>query len=362
MHTIGFDDAGIGVMVASYCAVVLLAETPTGILADRWSRKGVLILASIMLALSSLICGISTEPSLYVIGILIWGIFYALYSGTYDSIVYDTVLEETGKSNESERHLGHVRMIDSLALVTGSLVGGIISNAIGMEWAFFWTIPIALAAIFALYMFKEPILHKAEPLGNMKEQIRDTFRSAFGKRSLLRIVVVLLLINLGTDTLYEFSQLWFIEASTSQNLFGPIYAVVLSTSGIGGYLAGRTAKCRRKASVIAFVALFVNALVLTLPVNTWVILCAQTFVGTSIIVLSVLLTTDLHNNLPSRVRAGAASAVSSVMRVLFIPTSLLFGTISASYGTHSAGWILVVIVVIAAYLEFLPSHDSRISY
>jgi Na+/melibiose symporter-like transporter len=99
---------------------------------------------------------------------------------------------------------------------------------------------VALAAIFALYKFKEPVLHEAEPLGNVREQIRETFRSVFGKRSLLRIVVTLLLVNLGTDTLYEFSQLWFIEANTPQNLFGPIYAVVLSTSGIGGYLAGRT--------------------------------------------------------------------------------------------------------------------------
>jgi MFS family permease len=49
MHTIGFNDTGIGVMVAAYCAVILLAETPTGILADRWSRKGILVLASVML-------------------------------------------------------------------------------------------------------------------------------------------------------------------------------------------------------------------------------------------------------------------------------------------------------------------------
>jgi MFS family permease len=49
MRQIGFDDAGIGVMVAAYCALMVIAETPTGILADRWSRKGVLVLARLAL-------------------------------------------------------------------------------------------------------------------------------------------------------------------------------------------------------------------------------------------------------------------------------------------------------------------------
>src|ERR1044071_8996032 len=88
MHTIGYNDAGIGVMVAAYSALMLLAQTPSGILADRWSRKGVLLIASVCLILSSLIGGLSTEPYLYIVAALFWGLFYAFYLGTYDSIVY----------------------------------------------------------------------------------------------------------------------------------------------------------------------------------------------------------------------------------------------------------------------------------
>ena len=291
-----------------------------------------------------------------------WGLFYALYSGTYDSIVYDTVLEETSKSDNSERYLGRVRMMDSIALVTGSLVGGGISSIMGMRWSFFWTIPLALAAIFALCKFKEPLLHKAEPLGNMREQIRETFSSILGKRSLLRIVIVLLLMNLGIEILYEFSQLWFIETNTPQDFFGPIYAIVISTSGIGGYLAGHTGKYRRKVTIAAFATLLTSALFLSLPVNPWIILCAQSFMGVALIILSVMLTTDLHNELPSRVRAGAASAISSIVRILFIPIGLLFGVISASYNVHSAGWILVATIVVATCFEFAPSRSGRVSY
>ena len=44
MTSIGFDAAGVGLMAAVYAAVVPFFELPSGILADRWSRRGVLIL------------------------------------------------------------------------------------------------------------------------------------------------------------------------------------------------------------------------------------------------------------------------------------------------------------------------------
>src|SRR6185503_1723280 len=132
MRQIGFDDTGIGFMVAAYSALVLIAETPSGILADRWSRKGVLMVASVFLAIASLVNGLSTEPVMFVIGSLIWGVFFALYSGTYDSIVYDTVKEETGSGELYDKYFGRYRAVDSVALVSGALLGGALGQGLGL--------------------------------------------------------------------------------------------------------------------------------------------------------------------------------------------------------------------------------------
>jgi MFS family permease len=43
MTSIGFDAAGVDLMAAVYAAVVPLFEGPSGLLADRWSRRGVLV-------------------------------------------------------------------------------------------------------------------------------------------------------------------------------------------------------------------------------------------------------------------------------------------------------------------------------
>jgi MFS family permease len=56
---IGFDAATIGVMAAAYAALVPLVEVLSGILADRWSRRGVLVVAGLAMLVSVLIGGLS---------------------------------------------------------------------------------------------------------------------------------------------------------------------------------------------------------------------------------------------------------------------------------------------------------------
>ena len=44
--------------------------------------------------------------------------------GTVDSVVYDTVLEETGSSERYEHWIGRIRMVESGAFVVSALAGG----------------------------------------------------------------------------------------------------------------------------------------------------------------------------------------------------------------------------------------------
>lgn len=346
MRQIGFNDAGIGVMVASYSALMLLVETPSGILADRWSRKGVLILASIALAASSLLGGLSGEPALYIISALFWGIFFALYSGTYDSIVYDTVVEETGKSSAFEKYLGRIKMVDSAALVAGSVAGGVVSQLANLPATYFLTVPLSLAAIVALGLFKEPRLHKAESLGSLKEQVARTFKAVLRRGVLLWLLGLIVTLSLMLAVLLEFSQLWLIALQAQPVLYGPVYALVLSAAGIGGLLASYAAKRRQIATVVLLTAMTLSCLALALVQNLAIVVAAQVLLGTSTIAITVLCLRDFHDALPSTVRAGAASAVSTFARVLLIPFGLAFGFLSNRFDVFSAAWLLLVLTAI----------------
>src|SRR2546423_13778340 len=88
---IGFDAAAIGLMAAVYAAVVPILEVPSGILADRWSRRGVLIVGSVALAASSLVGGLSSNVPTYLVAAGLLGGVFALFSRTGGVVVYDTV-------------------------------------------------------------------------------------------------------------------------------------------------------------------------------------------------------------------------------------------------------------------------------
>jgi predicted MFS family arabinose efflux permease len=65
MTTIGFTSASIGVMASLYALVVPVLEVPSGVLADRWSRRGVLILGSLAATVSVVIGGFSQSVAVY---------------------------------------------------------------------------------------------------------------------------------------------------------------------------------------------------------------------------------------------------------------------------------------------------------
>src|ERR671910_1954076 len=162
MTTIGFTSASIGLMASVYAVVVPVLEVPSGVIADRWSRRGVLILGSLAATVSVVIGGFSQSVGAYLISAAFLGVFFALQSGTLESIVYDTLLEETGDSGAFERTIGRVRVVESLALVSSALAGGAIAQVAPLPVAYFLTAPLLLIAAGLLLRFREPRLHKTD--------------------------------------------------------------------------------------------------------------------------------------------------------------------------------------------------------
>src|SRR5580698_6634925 len=91
---IGFTTATVGLLAATYAVVVPFLEIPSGIVADRWSRRGILMIADLALAASALVGGLSTNVATYLVAALLLGCYFALQSGTADSIIYDVLVEE----------------------------------------------------------------------------------------------------------------------------------------------------------------------------------------------------------------------------------------------------------------------------
>jgi MFS family permease len=347
MRQIGFDDAGIGTMVAGYSAIMLLIETPSGILADRWSRKGVLVLSCVLLAASSIVGGMSESIPMYLACAGLWGMFFAMYSGTYDSIIYDTLLETAGTAKDYEKYYGRAKVVDSAALVLGSLVGGLVASQFGIEAAYFWTVPLALASGVALLFFKEPKLHKKHADVAIVQHVKRTFGAVLKKGEVFYILVALVIMSALSYGLFEFSQLWWIALAMPLVWFGTANGALLATIGLGGLAASRLQIGRYRRMLAILLLMLAAAVVLALWRQSVVVVICQVVLSVCLIGVIVVLTRMLHDHLPSQVRAGAASAVSTMTRVVLIPFSLLFGFISRELDVFAATWVFVILIALA---------------
>lgn len=357
MTEIGFNSAGIGVMVAIMSIVMLAVETPSGILADRWSRRGVMLLGDASLFLCALIGGLSYTQPVYILSTVFWGVAAAFYSGTFDSVIYDITLEEEGNSKHYQKYLARLRIFEGTAFIIGALAGGLVASTIGMRATFFVTMPFIVIGSLILLRFREPTLHKAEVSEPVFRHIRQTFAAVLRNKFLLPVIISLVGFTAIQEAVFELSQLWFIALATPLALYGLISAVVFSTWSIGGLLTHKFHKST--LSAIGLAGTFAGLLTLIFSRNYWLILAAQFVLGTTLLTLSILLTKEMHDELPSRLRAGASSVVSTLARIVLIPGSLAITALAQETTIFAASYLLLAAGIISAIAySFTAKHPT----
>ena len=359
MTDIGFDAATIGVMAAAYAAMVPIIEVPSGVLADRWSRRGVLMLACSALAVSTLIGGLSQNVTTYIVAALVLGGYFAMYSGTMEAIVYDTVLEECGNSDAFEQQIGRIRLVESVSLVGSALLGGWLAGLVGTRPTYFLSVPFIVASLLVLLRFREPRLHKTGERTSLRRHLALTYRVLIHRGRLLPLAAASVMTVLILQSIFEFGPLWLIAMSASPVLYGPFWAVLVSTLGLGGLLAGRIGLDRTGPIVAVVAAMIATGLVLTTNSPFLVVTIAFLVLALLVVIAGIDLSRLLHDAVPSTVRSGVASGVGAVSWIAFVPFALAFGGVSKGEGVHTAGWLLTGAIALAAIALAWATTRSR---
>jgi MFS family permease len=358
LSEIGFTPQTIGVMAAAYAAVIPLLEIVSGVLADRWSRRGVLVIGNLGAFASVLIGGLSSNVWMYVVAAMLLGVYFAMQSGTFDAIVYDTVLEETGSSERFESVVGRVRMAESVSLTLGALAGGVLAAATAPRVTYFATLPfLAISSVFLL-RFREPRLHEVAERRSLGQHLAVTIGTVRRQARLLPIAALLVLTALLTQAVFEFGPLWLVDADASAGSFGPAWAALMASLGLSGLLAGRVQFERWPTLATVSAVLVAAGVTLLVARNAVIATAAQAVLALLAIAIGIYLTRLLHDAIPSDIRSGVSSTVGAGSWVVFLPFSLTFGSVSERWGVHTAGSmmlgvvaaiiVLLVIVVAAA--------------
>ena len=342
---VGLSYQQIGYVGVAATASILLFEFPSGILADRWSRKGTLILGSIFLSISAVLFALGDSFFVMLLGTIFWGFYFASQSGTGEALLYDT-LKQSGEESKFEHYLAPVLRTQGVAIAISSIVGGIIASKYGFRLNYWMTIiPMLLSILFYLKV-KEPEQHflESNPLQHAKQALKNSFSS----RTLIYLSLSMVVFAIMFHLIYEFSQLYFIAVNLPTELFGIANALLTISFTIGAFGAVAIRKINKSSVYISAALLFVvSQLAMYFVRNNWAI--AVMFIGAVLIqTLDTFAQREIQDRIPSSERAATTSLLGSIGRAAAIPLSVLVGYLTDKYDFFATVPIYVFFAMLLA--------------
>ena len=152
----GLSLTEVGVFEAVFWITIIVAEVPTGAVADRFGRRVSLALGACLFAVSTVIFAMADDFSLLLGSYLVMGMAMTLYSGAGDAFLYDT-LRVLGRTREYERLAGRSHGLFWAMMVVATAVGGPISYLIGYSATILISSSFFLvSAVFAMLLREPP--------------------------------------------------------------------------------------------------------------------------------------------------------------------------------------------------------------
>lgn len=156
MNGRGLSLTEVGVFEAVFWITIIVAEVPTGAVADRFGRRISLALGAFMFAISTVIFAMADSFSVLLGSYLVMGIAMTLYSGAGDAFLYDT-LRVLGRTREYERLAGRSHGLFWAMMVVATVVGGPVSYLLGYSAAILISsVFFVISGVFALLLREPP--------------------------------------------------------------------------------------------------------------------------------------------------------------------------------------------------------------
>ncbi len=159
---LGMSNLTVGVMTSILMITQVVANPLLGRLADKWSRKGVLVLGSVCAAVSSLLALLIKDPGLFALVFILNGIAATAYW-----TIGITISLEFGEEIQRPTYVGMSNTLIAPATILAPLLGGFLADSFGYPISFITSAIFGvISAITLSAMVKDPskiaVAHSAE--------------------------------------------------------------------------------------------------------------------------------------------------------------------------------------------------------
>jgi hypothetical protein len=179
------------------------------------------------------------------------------------------------------------------------------------------------------------------------------------QRAVLRVLLLAATAGLLSSAIFEFGPLWLVALAAPAVLYGPYWAALTSTLGIGGLLIGKLRLDRWLMLTVVIILSLATALLLSWNRSLVIVVAAQVVLALMLALIGIHASQLLHDAVPSSIRAGVSSGAGTMTWLLFLPFSLVFGWVARENGVNRSGFMLAGAVLVVAVLLVVSVRASR---
>ena len=340
-----------GYLVTVFAGTVVVATTPLAAVTQRFSRKSLIVVVLLVIAVSNVLAAIAPTYGVLVaariLGGLAHGLFWAVVAAYSAHLV---PAHQLGKAVAITAGGG------TAAFVLGVPVGTAIGNALGWRAAFaIIGVVVALLAL-VIVKFLPPVNHHVERKAGEE---RVPLRRDPSFRAVILLCAVILILLTGQNTFYTYIAAWLTDVSAFEPGSVALVLFLYGGAGIIGLVGAGYAADRFPRKAFGVVVLMVMAAVLTLTLatsNTVVVLIGVIVWGAAFGGIPALLQTRMLRTASFRTRDLSAALQTTAFNIGIGGGALLGGLLLDGAGLEVLPFTMIVIV--AAGLALSLATDT----
>jgi MFS family permease len=339
---------------------IILLQIPAAAIADRWGRKPTLFAAATAFAAAVTFFGLATTFWLILCSYLIWGVAFALLSGTESAFIYDS-LKAMGRESEYPRIYGRGWAVATVGGLGGTLLGAPIADATSLPFPIIASGALAFIAAIAAFTFKEPLVYDHEVAHPSYGKIISESFAIVRRQPAVRYGILYFgLITVGSIAPIFFFQPFLVQHNVDLGQVGLWQSPMRIAAVIGALVAHRLITSAGERRTFYGMALLLLASYVLLA--SWDSVYAQVAfpVMNAMVVLSQPTVTNfLNRRVPSEQRATVISLTNLARSAVLIPSAPLLGALAESSlaAAFTAGGVIIAVLGLPLLLLWTPYLD-----
>jgi MFS family permease len=336
----GISLSQIGILLFLWSLMSMVLEVPTGAIADRWSRRKMLILSGVFFSSCYLIWFFSYSFWLFLLGFLLRTLGGTFASGTLQAYVYD-FLKHSQAEDKFERIWGKGNALRTLGIGTAVALGGFLSELSFGLIALLSSISVLTTSVVAF------ILPEVEPIKSTEETkywkfVKNSVKTVLNNRVLLQLMVYTTILLAWLASLEEFNDVYLNFLGFPRSRIGLIFAVACACQSLASSIAY---KFKNQSWLMINLSVVINALILFLAafIKHPLMAVGILLLGVILEFASVLKEGLIQKETESYQRATVSSLSNFIMNLL--PYQLVFSLIANKNGLQLGYGIFGVFIL-----------------